>query len=283
MPRILQLQGTIKDNGPYLDPSNQNVIVDGTIIPMSLQEAYTSGKFNKMPVLGGATQDELTFVLGYQEYYSGPPPGSAVTMYSGPTQHGITQEQYIANVTGAFGPKAADVLAQYPIANYGGDPFMAYNRVLADPLQCFANFQALKVLAKSVPTYGYSFTYGDSPYFMPHMPGFRALAAHTIDIQFLFQGYHGGPLGVNLDQVTGMPRELNAGESRLSDQLIGFWTNFANTGNPNKPGTSVWPAFTLDAPVLLQQDIPLSTMSEATFRAKYKCGFWESLQGPPRS
>lgn len=280
VPRLLQLQGTTKDNGPYLDPANQNVILDGSIIPLQLSEAYASGKFNRMPVLGGATKDELTFVIGMQQYYSGPPPGSAVTPFSGPPQRSLTAEDYAAKVAGSFGPAAARVLAQYPVAKYGGDPVMAYNRVLGDPIECFANLGALKLLARTVPTYGYDFTYREAPYYMPHMPGFRALAAHTIDIQFLFRGYHGGPLGVNLDQITGMPRELNAREGRLSEQLIGFWTTFADTGNPNKPGRTDWPQFTPNAPVFLQQDVPLSRVPEAQFRAQYQCAFWESLQAP---
>ena len=278
VPRILQLQGTIKDNGPFIDPANQNVIVDGTVIPLPVAEAYASGNFNKMPVLGGATHDELTFVMGYQQYYSGPPPGSAETAYSSPPQKALTKDDYEGAVKQMFGPAAPLVLAEYPVTDDDGSIFDAYNRVLADPLQCFANLQALKVLAASVPTYGYAFTYQDAPYFMPKMPGYRALAAHTIDIQFLFRNYHGGPLGVNLDQSTGMPRDLNDEEARLSDQLIGFWTNFANTGNPNKPGTSLWPELVVEEPVLLQQDIPLATLDEAIFRTMYNCAFWESLQ-----
>ena len=40
-------------------------------------------------------------------------------------------------------------------------------------------------------------------------PGFfQALAYHTADIQFVFPKWHGGHLGVNLDPLTGLPREL---------------------------------------------------------------------------
>lgn len=51
------------------------------------------------------------------------------------------------------------------------------------------------------------------PYYFPAMPGFVPLAAHTIDIQFLFSGYHGGSLGVNRDQAIGQPRELTGQET----------------------------------------------------------------------
>lgn len=278
VPRILQLQGTIKDNGPYLDPGNQNVIVDGTIIPMQPLEAYGSGKFNKMPVLGGTTTDELTFVMGMQEYFSGPPPGSPLTFASTPPQRAMTAEDLNSRIRAGYGPAATAILERYPVEKYGDDPFETYNRILADPIQCVANLEPLKVFARQVPTYGYVFAYQGAPFYLPKMPGYRALAAHTIDIQFLFTGYHGGPLGVNLDQGTGMPRELNVEETRLSDQLIGFWTNFAASGNPNGSGAEVWPAFTAERPLLLRQDIPLSVMDEPTLKAKFDCDFWLQMQ-----
>lgn len=276
VPRVLQLQGTIKDNGPYLDPANQNVIVDGTVIPSQPGEAYAAGRFNKVPVLGGATKDELTFVMGYQQYLSGPPPGAARTYASSPPQRPLSAEDYEERIKGQFGPAAPTVLAQYSVDKYGS-AMMAYNRVLGDPLQCSSNLAPLKVLARSTPTYGWVFSYQDAPFFLPRMEGFRPLSAHTIDIQFLFDGYHGGPLGVNVDQETGMPRGLNAAERRLSDQLIGFWTNFAATGNPNGRGNAPWPAMKPEAPVLLVQDVPLGTLTEAQLRRDYQCDFWDSL------
>jgi hypothetical protein len=37
-----------------------------------------------------------------------------------------------------------------------------------------------------IPVYAYEFTDQNAPYYYPPMPGFTPLAAHTIDIQFLF-------------------------------------------------------------------------------------------------
>ena len=51
--------------------------------------------------------------------------------------------------------------------------------------------------AKWVPVYEYEFNDQSAPYYFPTLPGFTPLAAHTIDIQFLFQNWHGGVLGVN--------------------------------------------------------------------------------------
>ena len=86
------------------------------------------------------------------------------------------------------------------------------------------------------------------------MTGHMPLATHTIDIQFLFPSYHRGHLGVNLDQDTGMPRELNAAERKLSDHLVATWTNFAKTGNANGGGNSPWARSSTSTASVLQPE-----------------------------
>jgi para-nitrobenzyl esterase len=111
------------------------------------------------------------------------------------------------------------------------------------------------------------------------MPGYQPLAAHTIDIQFLFPGWHGGILGVNIDQATGAQREMNADETNLSDQLVAAWTNFAATGNPNGSGDSPWPVFTTSSQKYFVEDLSLSTKTVSEFRSAYKCDFWDPRLG----
>lgn len=274
--RILQLQGTPNANGPYIT----GPFVDGTIIPITPEQAWTSGQYNKMPALGGAVKDEGDFTISITEYFSGPP------------QVPQTQAQYIAAVTAAYagnaGPGGAppaypagtvdQVLAQYPPDSFGGTPTNEqgpYDRVTTDPGKC-RGLHVLKLWAPKIPTYGYDFTYQNAPYYFPQMPGFTAKAAHTIDIQFLFSNWHGGNLGVNLDQTSGQPREISGQEVTLSDQLVAAWTNFANSGNPNGSGNSPWPKFANSAS-FLQQDIPLATEAEAQYRTNYKCDFWDTI------
>ncbi|WP_414463740.1 carboxylesterase/lipase family protein [Hyphomicrobium sp. DY-1] len=268
--RILQLQGTPNANGPYIT----GPFVDGSIIPIQPEAAWTSGNYNKMPTMGGRVKDEGNFGISITEYFSGPP------------QTAITEAQYEANVTNTYGANAAAVLAQYPVGNYGNDPQIAYDRVTTDPGKCQA-LHVLSLWAPVIPTYSYDFTYQNTPYYFPQMPNvssptghFRALAYHTSDIQFVFKNWHGGNLGVNLDQTSGQPRELQGTEIALSDQLVAAWTNFANTGNPNGTGNSPWPKATTGGP-FLQQDIPLASESTTQYRANYKCDFWDPLLSYP--
>jgi para-nitrobenzyl esterase len=102
------------------------------------------------------------------------------------------------------------------------------------------------------------------------MPGFVPLAAHTIDIQFLFPLYHGGPLGVT--------HYLNNKEEDLSDQLVTAWTNFAWTGNPNGLGNRPWPRYENNRPTkptYSSENIPLATLTDAQYSAAHKCDFWQ--------
>lgn len=269
--RILQLQGTSNADGPY---ASGILSIDGAVIPRTPNEAFSTGNFNKMPILGGGTRDELTFIVGIAEYFSGPP------------QTPMTAAQFAAAVSvgapcqfclgGVIPPGTA---ARYPLPDYNGDVMLAYDRVTTDSVRC-QEVKVMQKLASQVPSYAYDFTYADAPYYFPKMPGFKPLAAHTIDIQFVFNEWHGGQLGVNLDQTSGQPRGLNSQEKRLSDALVAAWTNFAATGNPNGTGNSPWPRLAAGgAGRYFIENTPLSTQSVSEFRESYKCDFWDPISG----
>jgi len=262
--RILQLEGTPNATGPY----SQQVFPDGTIVALQPGVAWSTGQFHHMPIMAGFVHDEGNFGASITEYFSGPP------------QVALTAAQYSAGNSPA-------VLAEYPLSNYGNDPQLAEDRVGTDPIAC-TTLRVAQLLGSQVPTYAYEFNYQNAPYYFPQMPNvssptgrFQPLAAHTIDIQFLFSGYHGGNLGLNLDQTTGQPRELNATETELSDQLVAAWTNFASTGNPNAQGSTLWPAFTTDSPTFLSENIPSSPYPAAQFYVDHKCDFWYPILGYP--
>jgi para-nitrobenzyl esterase len=249
--RILQLQGTPNGNGPY----TQQVFVDGTFIPMQPDAAWAAGAFHKMPIMTGNTKDDGNFGIGIAEYFSGPP------------QVPQTEAQYLATV-----PEAARAL--YPLSAYNNSPSLANSAYGSDRQSC-RTLHVVQTIGPQVPTYAYIFDYRNAPYHFPKMPGWIPGATHTIDIQFLFPNYHGGNLGVNIDQDTGMPRELNAAERKLSDHLVAAWTNFAKTGNPNGSGTYPWARSSSSTAVFYSQNLPTTQMvSQAQFVADHKCDYW---------
>ena len=271
--QILQLQGTANANGPYVT----GPMVDGMIVPITPITAWTTGQFNRMPIMGGNVQDEGTFGIGITEYFSGPP------------QVPITAAQYVTNVTNTYsGPEypggpnyppgtAALVLAQYPP---GADPQATFDLVGTHPGAC-RNRHIDHLWSQWVPVYEYEFNYQHAPYYFPPMPGFAPLAAHTIDIQFLFPGWHGGILGVNhTPQGSWTTGEISGPEITLSDELVAAWTNFAATGNPNWSGNAPWPRYADQegVPEYLSENVPsLWTITNAEFSASHHCDFWDTI------
>jgi para-nitrobenzyl esterase len=259
--RVLQLQGTPNANSPFVT----GPLVDGTVIPMQANVAWTTGAYNKMPILAGRVRDESTFGQSIRIYFSGPP------------QVSLTAAQYATN-------NGSAVQTEYPLANYGGDAEYASDRVSTDRGSC-STHQVLKnqaVTNTGFGIYAYDFNYQNTPYYFPQLPNllsptghFRPFAYHTSDIQFVFPKWHGGNLGVNLDQTSGQPRELQGAEITLSNQIVGAWTRFAATGNPNGPGLPVWPVFTTASPSYLQQDTAPATLSEAQYKTNNHCAFWD--------
>lgn len=268
--KILQLQGTANANGPYVT----GPMVDGSIVPISPNTAWAAGRFNRMPIMAGNVQDEPTFGIGITEYFSSP-------------QAPITEAQYVANLTTAYngpeypgGPNYSKgtveaVLTKYPA---GKDPQMTLNLAGSHVGAC-RNRHIDELWAKwaDVPVYAYEFNDRHAPYYFPSMPGFAPLAAHTIDIQFLFPLWHGGILGT---PGASQSPALSEDEQHLSDQLVAAWTNFAKTGNPNGSGNAPWPRFASHegVPEYLSQNVPaLSTFTNAQFGASHNCDFWDSV------
>ena len=274
VPQVLQLQGTANANGPYVT----GPMVDGTIIPITPQTAWSTGRFNRMPIMGGNVQDEGNFGIGITEYFTGPPQvpitaaeyvANVTRIYSGNAGPGGTPPAYPAGTVGA-------VLAHYPVGSYA-TPQLAYDAVTTHPGACRA-LHVEQLWSQWVPVYAYEFNYQKAPYYFPPMPGFVPLAAHTIDIQFLFPGWHGGILGVNhTPQNTWTTGEISGPEITLSDQLVAAWTNFAKTGNPNGSGNSPWPIYTASSANFLSENIPLSTFTGAQFSANHQCAFWNTI------
>ena len=265
---ILALQGGPSANGPWVNGQ----MVDGKLIPEAADAAFASGRFNHMPIMNGTVEDEGDFTIGITELFSGTP------------QVPIARAQFVASITSIYSGNAGPggsppaypvgtveaVLEHYPVNAYK-TPQLAYDAVTTHPTACRAE-DLDNLLATQVPVYAYEFDDRSAPYYFPAMPGFIPLAAHTIDIQFLFPLWHGGPLG------TAHP--LDAQEQRLSNELISAWTRFAASGNPNGSSNSPWPRYSANAgaPDILSENVPhLSTFTGAQFASSHQCSFWNSI------
>lgn len=237
-------------------------------MPITPIEAWSTGKFNKTPIMAGNVQDEANFGIGITEYFATP-------------QAPMTAEQYIANVTQTYsGPEFSGgpdyppgtvekILAQYPSDLDNLTPQQVFNLVGSHPIGCSAVLIE-QLSSKWVPVYAYEFNDRQAPYYFPPLPDFAPLAAHTIDIQFLFRNWHGSVFGVN------HPANLSQSEEVLSDELVAAWTHFAATGNPNGHGNSPWPQFTsvADRPAIFSEKPGLGTFTPEEWSRNHNCTFW---------
>ena len=242
-------------NGPYLT----GLLVDGTVLPIPPDTAWATGEFSQVPILHGTTKDEWTFIVSANEYYFGPL-----------TAAGYIDNVKTDNILALYKDDTVPdkVLALYPLSAYPS-PSLAYNAVGTDSLVCQARHlnHLLADSAPSLPLYTYEFADRKAPWYFPPL-SFPALASHTIDIQFLFPLWHGGPNGI--------PHPLSLSERRLSDELVTAWTNFMYTGNPNLFGNAPWPRYKTPSEVYRLENTPkLSTLTDAQFSAEHNCAFWE--------
>ncbi len=86
-------------------------------------------------------------------------------------------------------------------------------------------------------------------------------AAHFYDMIFVFQ---------DIDTVNLQPTDA---ERALGQEVIHYWTSFAETGNPNYVGSLAWSRWDMSDPYLVL-DTPLST--GASFDGAL-CDFWDGV------
>ena len=272
--QILSLAGTASAASPYVTGLTR----DGTILPEYAVPAYAKGDFNHVPILDGDVENEGNFSLAITEYFENPPMPLTETqfiqyvtaVYSGNAGPGGSPPAYPQNTV-------ARVLAEYPLSDYPS-PQLQWAALETDANYSCPTHHVNKILASQVPLYVYEFRDQTAPDYFPRLPGFVPLAYHTSDIQYYWPLYHGGPQGT--------PHPLNARQQHLSDQLVTTWTNFAYTGDPNRPKpipgrASDWPQ-NMGGPndLILSEDIApagVTTETNDFWSAEHHCGFWDKI------
>jgi para-nitrobenzyl esterase len=68
-----------------------------------------------------------------------------------------------------------------------------------------------------------------------------------------------------------------AANAAASAAIVGYWTRFAKTGDPNGAGAPLWPAHETASKAFLQLGVPIASASSWAGN----CEFWDSLLAPP--
>lgn len=183
-------------------------VVGGGLLPISPAQALATGRFRRVPVMEGFSRDEYRFFTAAVELWTG---------------HPLTPADYAPQLATTFDPTTtAAVLAHYPLRDYSSTS-VALSTIWTSYTWACPALETARLLSERVPTYTYEFADENAPW-IPGVPApsFPTGAYHSSEEQYLF------PAG---------------SEGGLSDQMVGYWTKFAHTGDPNGHGTPAWMPF----------------------------------------
>jgi para-nitrobenzyl esterase len=214
--------------------------VDGTIIAADPYAQIVAGRHNHVPLVIGNTANEYSTLIGH--YLSAP-----VT----------TDADYRAQVARLFPALQAAVLAEYPSSAYAS-PLQALIAVASDAnMVCPARRIARAAGAsQSQPVRRYLFAH-----VYESGPVAAYGAGHALDLPFEFHN-----LG-----LTGFTP--SAAELALSDAIVGYWTRFAATGDPNDPSAPTWPIDAAQNDLVLRLDDAITAVSGVRTE---QCDFWDA-------
>lgn len=229
-------EGLVFGEGPRWGPS-----IDGEVLPMAPSVALASGKHNAVPLLLGSNRDEGTLFLFLAGFGA------------------LREEEYEAIVTGLSVKQGVDpevVLAQYPASEYESPKAALAALVGESVFNCPARRAARAVTTTGQSAYLYHFTRALE---QPGLPGDLG-AFHSAEIPFVFG---------NTLFTAGITEE----DRPLSDAMMGYWTRFAETGDPNGDGAVAWPAYDAETDPHLGLDL---TIEAGTKLREENCDFWDA-------
>ncbi len=209
--------------------------VDGYVLKQSIVDSFSSGAFNRVPVIEGSNHDEWRLFVAQTEAQTGVPLSAAAYIPA------------IAATLGISIDAATALAAKYPLSAYPS-PSVALGALGTDVIFACNARRLAGLLSARVPTYQYEFNDPNAP--MPFFPSvsFPTGAYHAAEIQYLFDS------GTALDPA----------QRALSRSMVNFWTTFARFGTP------FWPAYHTNSD-RFEDLVPGGVHPATGFAADHKC------------
>ncbi|WP_158895276.1 carboxylesterase/lipase family protein [Amycolatopsis anabasis] len=209
------------------------------LLPEQPAEALAAGHFPRIPVALGTTRNEhRLFAAVYPN-------------------HPITEADYQRWLRDGFGDRANEVAARYPTGAHR-TPGNAWADMATDRVWACTTLTGARLLDARTRVFQYEFADPRPPVIFPFPPDIDPGAYHASELVFLFE-------------PGGFPVQLTPEQQRLSQRMIGYWSRFAATGNPNAHGSPKWRAF----PSV--QSLAPDDIRPVDFGAEHKCDFWAGL------
>jgi para-nitrobenzyl esterase len=193
--------------------------LDGALLPQAAYDVFAAGGQSHVPLLAGWNADEIR---------------AAVTL----NPNKPTVASFGEQVRQRFGAHADAVLKAYAAAT-DAEALESSASLLNDTFIGYATWKWIEMheVTGGSPVYRFSFD-RDIPLPPNHTVNGRPVtreetgARHAGEIEYVFG---------TLDSV---PKVVWDPQDRaLSEQMMGYWTNFARSGDPNGPGLPAWPRY----------------------------------------
>jgi para-nitrobenzyl esterase len=242
--RALPASTVLAQQTPYL---TSQLFIDGDVLPMHHGEALRSGQFNRIATLTiGITRDEATFFAALPEIGTGAP---------------MDQAGYVGSMEFFLGAHAAEAMQQYPASAYA-NLSEAFSAAVTDMHFACTARAISRWVAGQTPTYAYEFADRTAPSYLKPT-SFTLGASHTFELPYLFPGFHGG---------SGIPVELNALQTQLSDTMVRYWTSAASA----QERQAEWPRYDAAQENVLSLALPRPLMTVGSYGQNHRCDFWDA-------
>ena len=184
--------------------SNFRPIVDGWVLPDSVENIFAQGRQNDSPTLTGLTADE----------------GSAAQDYGA-----IPAVAFEKQIAQRFGDLAASFLKLYPFA--GDEQAGAAEKTSAREQGRVSMYLWALNRAKTAKTKAFTYYWNHAE---PGPDEKRYGAFHTSEVPYVF------------NTLNKSSRPWTAEDHQIAETLGAYWANFAASGDPNGKGLATWPA-----------------------------------------
>jgi len=183
-------------------------VIDGRFLPESIPAIYAAGRQAHVPAIIGWNRDER----------------------AGTLSKGMTAEKWKAFAAEHYGKRAAEFLAAFP-GKSDEESVQSADAYTTDAFIASSAWKWAETQSHTggAPVYRYCFDLPATPS-ETHPEG--KYAFHSDELEYVF-----GTLDVRRG-ATWRPEDRT-----LSEQMAGYWTNFARTGDPNGKGLPRWPRY----------------------------------------